>query len=75
MQLVCQAAALKDAWRTLHPQLRDYTHHTAGQHTSAGRIDAVWVSQDMLDAGWVTRADHLHDAPVGDHSAVLVELR
>ena len=75
MQLVCHAAAVQDAWRTLHPQLREYTHHTAGQHTSAGRIDAVWVSNDMLDAGWVTRADHLHDAPIGDHSAVLVELR
>ena len=74
MQLVCQAAALQDAWRALHPQQRDYTHHTAGPHTSAGRIDAVWVSQDMLDAGWVTKAEHLHDAPVGDHSAVLVEL-
>jgi hypothetical protein len=75
MRLVCQAAALQDAWRTLHPTQRDYTHHTAGQHASAGRIDAVWASQDLFDAGWVTKVQHLHDAPIGDHAAVLLELQ
>ena len=75
LQLVCQAADLQDAWRSLHPQQRDCTHHVAGQHTSGGRIDAVWVSQDLLASGCVTRADHLHDAPVGDHAAVLVQLQ
>eukprot|EP00775_Hariotina_reticulata_P006283 gene6283-biopygen8097 len=75
MRLVCQAAALQDAWRTLHPAQRDYTHHSAGQHASAGRIDAVWVSQDLFDAGWVTKVQHLHDAPIGDHAAVLLELQ
>eukprot|EP00775_Hariotina_reticulata_P003744 gene3744-biopygen5420 len=75
MRLVCQAAALQDAWRTLHPAQCDYTHHSAGQHASAGRIDAVWVSQDLFDAGWVTKVQHLHDAPIGDHAAVLLELQ
>eukprot|EP00775_Hariotina_reticulata_P015037 gene15037-biopygen719 len=75
MRLVCQAAALQDAWRTLHPAQCDYTHHSAGQHASAGRIDAVWVSQDPFDAGWVTKVQHLHDAPIGDHATVLLELQ
>eukprot|EP00775_Hariotina_reticulata_P001284 gene1284-biopygen2553 len=75
MRLVCQAAALQDAWCTLHPAQCDNTHHSAGQHASAGRTDAVWVSQDLFDAGWVTKVQHLHDAPIGDHAAVLLELQ
>eukprot|EP00775_Hariotina_reticulata_P006284 gene6284-biopygen8099 len=58
-----------------------YTQHgattliSAGQHASTGRIDAVWVSQDLFDTGWVTKVQHLHDAPIGDHAAVLLELQ
>lgn len=75
LQLVCAAANLVDAWRHLHPHSAAYTHTAAGPQPSAGRIDACFVSESLDAAGWLASARHLHDFPVGDHAAVLVQLR
>lgn len=75
LRLVCAAANLVDAWRQLHQHSVAYTHTAAGPHPSAGRIDACFVSASLATAGWLALARHLQDFPVGDHAAVLVQLR
>lgn len=62
-----------DAWRSLHPQTREYTWFS---HKGGGfRIDAAYVSAPL--AGRLTGARHaqeLRAAGISDHAPVVIEL-
>jgi len=66
-------------WDGVLPQLQlacfaHLTHQQHGQHASGGRIDAIWLSDDLVQQGWLHEVRHLHGPPVGDHAAVLLRL-
>ncbi|XP_066444370.1 inactive serine/threonine-protein kinase TEX14 [Eleutherodactylus coqui] len=39
---------LVDLWRTLHPEIKDFSHHSIA-HNSYGRLDYLFVSHGLLD--------------------------
>lgn len=66
---------LEDAWRSLHPQLIEFTKTTAnGSSTTSGRTTRWLVSEDLLQLGWVTGSRHMHGQLPGDHAACTLQL-
>jgi hypothetical protein len=77
---------LQDAWLLQHPHLPQPTHYTqhagstdsTGQqvlgNVSGGRIDYIFLSDDLIDAGWLQRTLQ-HRAFPSDHRPVLAYLQ
>lgn len=70
-------AGLKDAWKTCNPhkppQPTHYSQHSGGD-ISGGRLDYVFVSEAIVDQGWVQAAQQHRRFP-SDHRPVLVTLQ
>lgn len=68
-----RSAGFDDAWRTLHPEAREYTWFS--QIGNGFRVDHCWLSQSAKQR--LIEARHLHDvrtARTSDHSALVVTL-
>ena len=82
LQVANNIAGLQDSWLQLHPHKLQLTHRT--NHTSSGssqpdifsggRIDYVFLSQDLVDGGWLKSA-HQHCFFPSDHRPVYVRLQ
>lgn len=80
-------AGLQDAWLLQHPDQLQPTHYTRRNDSnssssaeqqepsiSGGRIDYVFLSDDLIDAGWLQRTMQHRFYP-SDHRPVVVHLR
>ena len=77
-------ARLKDSWVQLHPHKLQLTHrtlHTSSNSSSGapdvfsgGRIDYVFLSEDLVEGGWLKSA-HQHAFLPSDHRPVGVRLQ
>jgi exonuclease III len=82
LQVANRLAGLQDSWLQLHPhklQLTHRTHHTSSGSShpdvfSGGRIDYVFLSQDLVDGGWLKSA-HQHSFFPSDHRPVDAKLQ
>lgn len=65
---------LRDVWRTINPEIREYTwYSTQGQN--GFRLDHAFATTSVL--GRVARCDYMHDTRergISDHSALRVEV-
>ncbi len=75
LQVANMLAGLQDACLLQHPGLRQPTHYTQQpEGTSGGRIDYIFLSQDLVDGGWL-RAAQQHRRFPSDHRMVSVKLQ
>jgi exonuclease III len=66
-----EEAGLVDVWRLQHPNVQQPTHCQA---SSAGRIDYVFLSRDLVEEGWVKRTTQ-HGRFPSDHRPVEARLQ
>jgi exonuclease III len=88
LRTVTFLAGLQDAWLQTHPGVLQPTHYT--QHGSSsdsdsmgdqlpagmsgGRLDYVFLSEDIINGGWL-KAAHQHRRYPSDHRPVIVKLQ
>ncbi|MCI4354802.1 MAG: hypothetical protein L3K06_05490 [Thermoplasmata archaeon] len=72
-----QMAAMgwRDAWRSLHPEAREYTWFSRKPHCNGFRIDHAFVSPPLASRLTAAHYDHrIRELGATDHSALVVEL-
>ena len=76
LKLVVRLEDLHDAWLATHPSAHQPTHYThqQGGHITGGRIDYVFLSEDLMNEGWLKGAQQHRRFP-SDHRAVAVQLQ
>jgi hypothetical protein len=82
LQVANRLAGLQDSWLQLHPHKLQLTHRTV--HTisgssqaevfSGGRIDYIFLSDDLVEGGWLKSA-HQHSFFPSDHRPVDTKLQ
>ena len=63
---LCKNVGVFDVWRLLNPEERNYTFFSK-PHKSYSRIDAFWVSQEILTNVWNTE---IHSMIYSDHCPI-----
>ena len=66
---LCKNVGLSDVWRLLNPAARNYTFYS-NPHKSYSRIDAFWVSQEVLSNVW---GSEIHNMIYSDHCPITLE--
>ena len=76
LRLVTRLEELRDAWLYAHRDGHQPTHYSHQQDGSitGGRIDYIFLSEDIVSAGWLKTAQQ-HRCGPSDHRAVAVQLQ